>query len=341
MKIKDNKKKHHRKAQKKSSSILVLDNNYNEKKNDNKELEDKKNKLDEQSYKDKLKEIYDLIKNKNYERKPIDVYINNIDIKLIKTKYNDILKKISKITKYNFISPIELLYKYNYEKINKISTELDKCSICQYNFYCDENFDDKEENTLPEFDTLYQKEIDAILLKNCHDHFFHIECLNLLIGDKNSFKCPNCSLIYGILIGDQPPGSMTAHISYDLHCSGYNNDNTIVIDYNFPSGNNYSGTYRTAFLPYNKEGKEILGLLKVCFDRKLTFTVGTSVTTGRRNTTVWNGVHHKTNLYGGSTNFGYPDDTYFNRVKEELAAKGVIQDNIDEDVIKIAEDMLK
>ena len=88
MKIKDNKKKHHRKAQKKSSSILVLDNNYHEKKNDNKELEDKKNKLDEQSYKDKLKEIYDLIKNKNYERKPIDVYINNIDIKLIKFQRN-------------------------------------------------------------------------------------------------------------------------------------------------------------------------------------------------------------------------------------------------------------
>ena len=179
-----------------------------------------------------------------------------------------------------------------------------------------------------------------ILLKNCHDHFFHIECLDLLIGDKKSFKCPNCSKIYGILIGDQPPGSMSAHISYNFHCSGFEDCDTIVIKYDFPSGSEYSGTYRTAFLPNNKEGKEILGLLKVCFDRKLTFTVGTSVTTGVTNTTVWNGVHHKTNLYGGSTNFGYPDNTYFNRVKQELAAKGVVQDNIDEDVIKIAEDLL-
>ena len=64
------------------------------------------------------------------------------------------------------------------------------------------------------------------------------------------------------------------------------------------------------------------------------------MTTGVTNTTVWNGVHHKTNLYGGSTHFGYPDNTYFNRVKQELAAKGVVQDNIDEDVIKIADDLL-
>jgi len=41
------------------------------------------------------------------------------------------------------------------------------------------------------------------------------------------------------------------------------------------------------------------------------------------NQVVWNGVHHKTNLSGGAAYFGYPDPTYFNRVKEELAAKGV------------------
>ena len=46
------------------------------------------------------------------------------------------------------------------------------------------------------------------------------------------------------------------------------------------------------------------------------------------------------NLYGGSTHFGYPDKTYFNRIKEELASKGVIQDNIDEDITKIADDLL-
>ena len=347
MKVKAGRKKVHKKKQKKASSILTLENNENNnfhaKKNVENNNDDKEEEFDEESYKDKLKEIYELIKNEKYDKKPNDIYTNVVNNKLLDDKYKDILNKIKNITKYNIISPVELLYKFNYEKINKTSNEQDKCSICQFNFYENEENDKKEQEgkeSLPEFEDLYKKEINVILLNNCHDHFFHIECLDLLIGDKNSFKCPNCSKIYGILIGDQPNGSMSAHISYGMHCSGYEDVDTIVIDYSFPSGNGYSGTYRTAFLPNNKEGKEILGLLKVCFDRKLTFTIGTSVTTGQSNTTVWNGVHHKTNLYGGSTSFGYPDKTYFNRVKEELAAKGVIQDNIDEDVNKIGEDLI-
>ncbi len=51
--------------------------------------------------------------------------------------------------------------------------------------------------------------------------------------------------------------------------------------------------------------------------------VGTSVTTGQSNCVVWNGVHHKTNTSGGATNFGWPDPTYFVRVKEELKDKGI------------------
>jgi deltex len=56
----------------------------------------------------------------------------------------------------------------------------------------------------------------------------------------------------------------------------------------------------------------------------LIFTVGKSVTTGLDNQVVWNGIHHKTNTSGGVGSFGYPDPTYFSRVKEELAAKGVV-----------------
>lgn len=67
----------------------------------------------------------------------------------------------------------------------------------------------------------------------------------------------------------------------------------------------------------------MLALLKEAFKRKLIFTIGRSVTTGRDNQIVWNGIHHKTNTSGGSAYFGYPDPTYFQRVKLELAAKGV------------------
>ncbi|CAN0436913.1 unnamed protein product, partial [Hapterophycus canaliculatus] len=72
---------------------------------------------------------------------------------------------------------------------------------------------------------------------------------------------------------------------------------------------------------------EVLALLQRSFDQRMTFTVGTSITTGARralpNCVIWNGVHHKTSTSGGSARFGYPDPGYFGRVKAELAAKGI------------------
>jgi len=76
-------------------------------------------------------------------------------------------------------------------------------------------------------------------------------------------------------------------------------------------------------LPKNKEGEEVLELLKIAWNRRLIFTVGTSVTTGRSDNVVWAGIHHKTQTYGGSSNYGYPDETYFDRVKKELAQVNV------------------
>ena len=81
----------------------------------------------------------------------------------------------------------------------------------------------------------------------------------------------------------------------------------------------------------------MLALLVKCFRRKLSFTVGFSVVRGRDNCIVWNGVHHKTNTHGGSTGYGYPDPTYFNRVKQELALKGVVQDSEEQMADEIAE----
>ncbi len=53
----------------------------------------------------------------------------------------------------------------------------------------------------------------------------------------------------------------------------------------------------------------------------MTFSVGTSLTSGQKNTVVWAGVHHKTSLKGGQ--FAYPDNTYMLRVTEELEARGI------------------
>ena len=58
----------------------------------------------------------------------------------------------------------------------------------------------------------------------------------------------------------------------------------------------------------------------------MSFTVGTSLTTGKKNTVVWAGIHHKTSLYEGP--FGYPDNTYFSRVQEELKARNIDSDSV-------------
>ena len=82
-----------------------------------------------------------------------------------------------------------------------------------------------------------------------------------------------------------------------------------MIDYYFPPGSQgrehpnpgrrYDGTQRTAYLPDNREGNEVLQLLKRAFDARLVFTIGTSVTTGLKNQITWNDIHHKTSVYGG------------------------------------------
>ena len=86
-------------------------------------------------------------------------------------------------------------------------------------------------------------------------------------------------------------------------------DGKIVISYQFPSGvqgpehpnpgQHYRGTSRTAYLPDNCEGREVLQLLRRAFDARLVFTVGTSNTTGLSNQVIWNDIHHKTSISGG------------------------------------------
>uniref|UniRef100_A0A8D2CNR7 E3 ubiquitin-protein ligase n=1 Tax=Sciurus vulgaris TaxID=55149 RepID=A0A8D2CNR7_SCIVU len=88
-------------------------------------------------------------------------------------------------------------------------------------------------------------------------------------------------------------------------------------------GKSYHGIHRTAYLPNNKEGKEVLELLHKAFEQKLIFTVGYSRTSGKSDVITWNDIHHKTSQSGGPENYGYPDNHYLARVKEELKAKGI------------------
>lgn len=63
--------------------------------------------------------------------------------------------------------------------------------------------------------------------------------------------------------------------------------------------------------------------MRIAWERRLTFTIGTSVTTGATNTIVWNEIHHKTESCSNTTGHGYPDEHYLDNVLGELASQGI------------------
>ena len=175
------------------------------------------------------------------------------------------------------------------------------------------------------FNSFAKDDYECVKLKDC-SHYYHFNCIRKWFKQKQT--CPNCNYVYGKVIGNQHEGTMD--ISYSSDKLPSFNCNTIVVHYNIPSGIqnenhpnpgvHFSGAIRTAFLPNNEEGNQILKLFRRAFEQKLIFTVGTSLTSGQQNTVTWNGIHHKTS-YSGS--YGYPDENYLNRVKDELKNKGL------------------
>ncbi|OPJ79794.1 E3 ubiquitin-protein ligase DTX3L [Patagioenas fasciata] len=167
------------------------------------------------------------------------------------------------------------------------------------------------------------------VLRKCN-HAFCKSCIDLAMRYKQA--CPVCNTIYGLMEGDQPEGTMSVRTMLSS-LPGYPSCGTIEITYsmrggiqtkNHPNpGKPYGSTSRTAYLPNNKEGQEILQLLQRAFDQKLIFTVGQSRTTGAQGVITWNDIHHKTSKTGGPTNFGYPDPDYLRRVRSELKARGI------------------
>jgi hypothetical protein len=311
-------------------------NNFNVKINNNNIFNLKKNEINNFSQKNTnpfnhQKEILNKLINKNFSLAPN--YVNGLNINNCTISKNNraLLEKLSKIAKYVLVTPLEIIYKEQYGIFTKSTKEREKCPICLCEFYDDIIEDNPQNLILKDLNEYIKHEIDTIKLFKCDDHFYHIECLLNYIQGKDGFKCAICQKIYGIIKGNMPNGTMKAKIDKSMRCAGFPKDQTIVISYSFNDGyidgHRYTGTYRTAYLPYNEEGIITLGMLKVAFDRKLTFVVGTSVTTGQKNTVVWNGIHHKTSTTGGTSNYGYPDKTYFNRVQEELASKGITKED--------------
>ncbi|XP_041368797.1 uncharacterized protein LOC121383088 [Gigantopelta aegis] len=172
---------------------------------------------------------------------------------------------------------------------------------------------------------------DSKTLNLC-GHVFCRRCIDDAFRHKP--VCPQCGKLYGKLKGDQPTsGKMSFEVKREIRIPGYESAaGAIEITYEFSSGKQeahhpnpgkkYSGIHRQAYLPNNEEGREVLSLLKKAFDAGLIFTIGESRTTGAEDVLTWNDIHHKTRVH--SSDFGYPDPGYLKRVKEELAAKGIV-----------------
>ncbi|XP_050406444.1 uncharacterized protein LOC126821890 [Patella vulgata] len=168
-------------------------------------------------------------------------------------------------------------------------------------------------------------------------HTFCEPCVDAAIAQNP--VCPICrSNAYGeIQKGNQPDGKMEHHILH-AHLEGFSHCDTIEIIYSFNDGIQsanhprpgypFKGKTETAYLPDNMEGREILKLLKLAFDKRLIFTVSPDVTSSSgREFVTWSNIPHKTRQDGGPENNGYPDPDYLNEVKKALHTRGVIIQN--------------
>jgi len=238
-----------------------------------------------------------------------------------KTKRDDLSTSGSKSKKLKLSQTVE--------KPKPVSSELEKeceklTAWLKYN-------PNQNDNCAICFET-YTSDSDVVILK-CSHHF----CKTCIIGcySQGFILCPMCKTCFGIRVGSMPEGNLKIETIPVGKCplAGHESHGTIRFRMSFPDGiqdsehpnpgQPYAGTSRTAYLPDTPEGRELLNLFKIAWKRKLLFRVGTSVTTGADNQVIWNGIHLKTQTHGGATNFGYPDDTYFERVKKELADKGI------------------
>jgi len=148
-------------------------------------------------------------------------------------------------------------------------------------------------------------------------------------AEKHCKKCSKCRKATGkgkITIGGMPTGTMRVDRLPDVVCAGHPKG-TLILSYKFEKGTRalyhgenpgeaYSSTFRMAFVPDTSEGQLLVKRLKWAFTRGLTFNIGKSETTGLSNSIIWGSIPHKSSLDPGA--FGFPDETYFERVNTEL-----------------------
>jgi len=169
--------------------------------------------------------------------------------------------------------------------------------------------------------------IDVVSLVCC-GHEFHRTCLQAAL--QQAKKCPLCRIPVGVPRGTMPSGAMHVFHSTSTTCQGHD-PGAFILHYSMNGGTQqlyhpnpgiaYGQTQRHAYLPNNAEGRMTLSRLVYAFAHGLTFTVGTSLTTGQSNVITWASIPHKTSTRPGP--HGFPDFGYFLNVHEDLDALGV------------------
>lgn len=181
---------------------------------------------------------------------------------------------------------------------------------------------------------------DIVIPAKCKGHFFHRKCptSSTSIADyiSKSGTCPVCKTEYATCeMGPMPPGTMTV-VYLNSSLPGFDADSgTIQIMFNFPPGiqqhvhqnpfQPYAGDSRVAYLPNTPMGQYVLRLFRKAWDRKVLFTIGRSLSLDADNRIIYNGIHMKTvktRVVGYP--WGYPDDTYLDRVTDEFKQKGIV-----------------
>jgi len=168
----------------------------------------------------------------------------------------------------------------------------------------------------------------SVALSRCQ-HVFHHECIKQAFESKP--QCPICRKSVGAPQGKQPSGVMKVSIT-PLQCSGFQED-SIEIRYAVPPGTqkdyhdepgvSHGGKYAKAYLPNSDKGRDLFKRLAYTFKHGLTFSIGTSITTGKKNQCTWASIHHKTSTEGGVEKHGFPDPNYFVNCNSELDSLGV------------------
>lgn len=122
-------------------------------------------------------------------------------------------------------------------------------------------------------------------------------------------------------------GTMTVRILTTpmiISTTGTSVDSVIQMNSEYEGGRTsdgvYSGRRETAYLPNNEAGQMTLGLIIHAFKQGILYVPG-ELSTGEYG--LVRNIHQKTAMTGGTSSYGWPDDTYFERVMGELIDSGI------------------